>query len=247
MALLILGGTTEAGLLAERVAAAGIAAEVSLAGRTKSPARQPLPMRIGGFGGIEGLKTWLGEHRTRVVVDATHPFAARIAANAAVACAALGVPLCRLTRLQWSPVAGDRWIDVASAEAAVEALPSRPARVFLTVGRLELDAFAVAPKHFYLVRTIDAPEPPPALPNMRLILDRGPFDADAEEKLMRSHVVRWLVTKNSGGKATSGKLAAARRLGLPVVMIRRPEKPEVETFQSVDDTMTWIAAHLPAS
>jgi precorrin-6A/cobalt-precorrin-6A reductase len=242
MSLLILGGTTEAARLAERVAAAGIPATISLAGRTLEPARQALPTRIGGFGGVDGLKAWLTESRTRAVIDATHPFAAQIAANAAAATATLGVPLCRLTRAAWKPVADDRWIEVADAGAAALAIGVERRRVFLTAGRLELVAFAAAPQHHYLVRTIDPPGQP--LPSMQVILDRGPFDAAAEERLMREHAIDCLVTKNSGGKATAGKLAAARSLGLAVIMIRRPQKPAVTTFHAIDDAMAWVRAHL---
>lgn len=220
-----------------------IAATLSLAGRTAEAAPSPLPRRIGGFGGTGGLTAWLRDHDITAVVDATHPFAAQISANAAAACAALGLPIARLTRPAWQAQAGDRWREVADAQAAATALGTAPRRVFLTVGRLTLDAFAVAPQHHYLVRTIDAPDPLPALPHLTLVTARPPFNAEAETALMRDHAIDILVTKNSGGAATAGKLAAARALGLPVVVIRRPAKPDVPTFTSVEEALGWIDAH----
>ncbi|MDJ1158839.1 cobalt-precorrin-6A reductase [Chelatococcus sp. SYSU_G07232] len=244
--ILVLGGTTEAGRLAAALAARReMAAILSLAGRTAEAAPSALPRRIGGFGGIEGLMRWLAAERITAVVDATHPFAARISVNAAAACAALGLPLARLTRPAWTPQPGDRWQEVADARAAALALGAAPRRVFLTVGRLTLDAFTVAPQHRYLVRTIDAPDPPPALPDLTLVTARPPFTAEAETALMREHAVEVLVTKNSGGAATAGKLAAARALGLPVVVIRRPEKPAADTFLTVEAVLAWLEAHRP--
>jgi precorrin-6A/cobalt-precorrin-6A reductase len=222
--ILILGGTTEAMALARRIAARGeIDALLSLAGRTVSPVLPPVPHRIGGFGGVEGLAAFLREARIRAVIDATHPFAARMKANAAAACEAAHVPLLALTRPAWVRQPGDHWTEVETAEAAAQALGAAPRRVFLTAGRLEIPAFLAMPQHVYLIRTIDPPEAMP--PNATLLLDRGPFDAGAEEVLMRREGIEILVTKNSGGAATEGKILAARALGLPVILIARPETP----------------------
>ena len=238
--LLVLGGTTEASrlaaLLAERT---DIAPLLSLAGRTRDLAPSPIPRRVGGFGGVDGLIRFLQDEGMGAVIDATHPFAAQMSAHAAEACAALDLPLARLTRPAWTVQAGDRWQEVTSAEAAAAALGDAPRRVFLTVGRLSLDAFAAAPQHHYLVRTIDAPDGL-ALPHATLMQARGPFPAEAEEALMRREGVEVLITKNSGGEATAGKLLAARRLGLPVVMIARPQKPAVPTFYAPEEVMGWL-------
>lgn len=242
--LLILGGTTEATALAARLAAdcPGIAATVSLAGRTQAPRPLPLPMRIGGFGGAEGLARFLMASGTRAVVDATHPFAAIMPFNAAEACRAAGVPLLALTRPAWEQVDGDRWTRVHTMVEAAAALGASPRRVFLTIGRQELAAFAAAPQHAYLARVIDPPEGQ-VPPRLTLIRDRGPFDAEAEVALMRRERIEVVVAKNAGGEATAGKIVAARRLGLPVVMVSRPAKPTVPTVATVDDAMAWLAGH----
>jgi precorrin-6A/cobalt-precorrin-6A reductase len=240
--LLLLGGTTEASRLAALLAdRREIVPLLSLAGRTRELAPSPIPRRIGGFGGVQGLIRFLQDNGIHAVVDATHPFAAQMSAHAVEACAALSRPLARLTRPPWTSETGDCWHEVASAEAAAAALGDLPRRVFLTVGRLSLPAFAAAPQHHYLVRTIDAPDGP-ALPNATFLQARGPFPAEAEEALMRREGVEVLVSKNSGGEATAGKLLAARRLGLPVVMIARPEKPAVPTFYAPEEVMEWLQA-----
>jgi len=244
MRLLILGGTTEAAELAARLAGRGdLAVTLSLAGRTLAPKPAPVPTRVGGFGGVEGLSAWIVGQEIGAVIDATHPFAAVISANAAAACARLGVPLMALRRAAWRPQPGDRWTEVPTMEAAAAALGEAPRRVFLTVGRLELAPFAAAPWHRYLVRTIEPIGDALPVPDVTAIRDRGPFDAAAERALMEAHGVEVLVTKHSGGAATYGKLAAARALGLPVVMVARPAKPPVATADSVEDALAWIEAH----
>ncbi|MCI0431703.1 MAG: cobalt-precorrin-6A reductase [Rhodospirillales bacterium] len=249
MRILVLGGTTEARRLAERLAERSeFEATLSLAGRTEQPMPQPIPYRSGGFGGIAGLAQWIETHGIQAVVDATHPFAERIAANAAAACALARVPLCVLTRAPWRRSAGDNWIEAADMASAVRALGDAPRRVFLTVGRLSLPSFEAAPQHEYLVRTVDPPDPPSALPHLTLILDRGPFDAAAETELMRAHEIQILVTKNSGGAATYGKIEAARSLGLPVVMVRAPDGTTgVPRFQDPDDVLAWLDDHRRAA
>jgi precorrin-6A/cobalt-precorrin-6A reductase len=244
MHVLVLGGTTEASALAARLAGCrDLSATLSLAGRTSFPKPAPVPTRIGGFGGVEGLGRWLTEHRVGAVVDATHPFAAVISRNAAAACAQRGVPLLALRRPPWQAQAGDRWIDVPTMPDAVAALGPTPRRVFLTVGRLELPAFAAAPQHAYMVRTIEPiGDALPAL-DVVTIQDRGPFGETDERRLMQEHGIEVVVTKNAGGAATFGKIAAARALGLPVVMVARPPKPDALTVESVDAGLAWIEAH----
>jgi precorrin-6A/cobalt-precorrin-6A reductase len=197
MRVLVLGGTAEASLLAERLARRrDIAAIFSFAGRTESPRQPPIPFRIGGFGGIDGLSDFLLAERIDAVVDATHPFAARISEHAASACERARVPLVALTRPAWERQDGDRWIPAEDIEAAVRALGDTPRRVFLTHGRLQLAPFASAPQHSYVVRTIDPPADIMALPRHRLILARGPFLTGDEVKLMRDEGIEIVVTKN---------------------------------------------------
>lgn len=242
--MLILGGTTEAAALAARLAAAhpGLAAIVSLAGRTQQPRALALPMRTGGFGGAEGLARFLAASGTKAVVDATHPFAALMPFHAEAACRSAGIPILALRRTEWQAVQDDRWIRVDTMAEAVAALDGSPRRVFLTIGRQDLAAFAAAPQHAYLARVIDAPEGP-LPPHLTLIRDRGPFDAEAEAALMRRESIEIIVAKNAGGEATAGKITAARRLGLPVVMVSRPAKPAVPAVATVDEAVTWLAAH----
>lgn len=238
---LILGGTTEAMALAKRLAGhPRIDARVSLAGRTKNPVLPPLPTRIGGFGGVEGLAEYLRIEGIGAVIDATHPFAAQISANAAVACAWAGVPLRVLTRPAWVAGPGDRWLGVPDMAAAALALRGLGDTVFLTIGRQEVAAFEAVPDKRYLIRAVDPPEPMPALPRMSLILDRGPFTVEGELALMREEVVEVVVSKNSGGRATDAKLEAARTLGLPVVMVERPAGNGVVELHDVEDAVGWL-------
>src|SRR5579872_1490761 len=223
MRVLILGGSSEASRLAARLEGeSGFAAILSLAGRTRNPAPPPIPFRIGGFGGAAGLAAYLRDERIDCLVDATHPFAERMSANAETAAAATDTPLLVFTRPPWAPAAGDNWRECADASDAAQALGAAPRRVFLTVGRLQLPAFEQAPQHDYLIRTIDPPEPPPNLPHWRLVLARGPFSVGDEISLMRAEAIDVLVAKNSGGEATRAKLDAARTLGLEAILIRPP-------------------------
>jgi precorrin-6A/cobalt-precorrin-6A reductase len=248
MRILILGGTTEARELAGRLAGdRRFEPTLSLAGRTSAPLSQPVPARVGGFGGREGLEAWLRQEQIEAVIDATHPFAVNIAANAVAATEALALPLGSLKRPAWQPVPGDRWTIVETAEKAAAALGDAPRRVFLTAGRLELPAFAAAPQHTYLARTIDPPGDVPLPPRIRFLNDRGPFEAGEEDRLLASERIDVLVSKNSGGSATYAKIEASRRLGLPVVMIARPEKPSGHALADVDASIRWLedlhAAH----
>jgi precorrin-6A/cobalt-precorrin-6A reductase len=243
MRLLILGGATEASALAAAIAGRkDIEAILSFAGRTR-PAPAPIPMRIGGFGGVAGLCAYLEATRIDAVVDATHPFAAQMSRHATEACAAAEIPLFTFTRPPWRREAGDRWIEVDTMAEAAEALGSEPRRVFLTQGRQQLGAFAAAPQHRYLVRAIERPDVLDALPHHRLILGRGPFSLADEEALMREERIEFIVAKNSGGEATYAKIEAARNLGLPVVIVRRPAKPTVAQAERLTDVLDWIEAH----
>ncbi len=241
MRVLVLGGTSEASALC--AAAAGrrdIAVTLSLAGRTKAPAASPVPLRIGGFGGVEGLARFLKAEAIDAVIDATHPFAAGISANAFAACAARNVPLLAFSRAPWARQAGDDWIEVDAIEAAVQAIGAAPRRVFLTQGRLHLAAFAQAPQHYYLVRAIERPAEIDGLRDHRLILSRGPFALADEIALLRDERIDILVTKNSGAAATHPKIEAARRLALRVIMLRRPPASGAATVYVLAEVLAWI-------
>jgi precorrin-6A/cobalt-precorrin-6A reductase len=237
--ILILGGTTEASALARLLAGrSDMPALLSLAGRTMNPGAQPIPTRVGGFGGAAGLADFFASKGVRAVVDATHPFAGQISANAALACAETDTPLLVLRRRPWSAEPGDTWTEVADAPAAAQALGPKPMRVFLTVGRLELPAFLDFPQHHYVIRTIDPPEALP--PDARLILDRGPFDEAAERSLLKQEKIDVVVTKNSGGSATHGKIAAARALHLPVILLRPPDWPTATCVDTPEAAVMWL-------
>jgi precorrin-6A/cobalt-precorrin-6A reductase len=241
MRILILGGTMEARRLAERLAGrSDLAATLSLAGRTTAPAVQPVPVRIGGFGGAHGLADYLSAHRIDALIDATHPYAAVISANAAEAARSTGVRLLALRRPPWIAVAGDRWTEVADVAAAATALEHAPRRVFLALGRKELAPFAGAPQHHYLVRSVDPVDPPLAVPHAIYVTGRGPFGEADDRALLEQHCIEIVVAKNSGGTASYGKIAAARALGLPVIMLRRPVLPQVPAVETVAAAVTWL-------
>ena len=231
----MLGGTAEARALAAALAERDVPFVSSLAGRVSNPALPVGDVRVGGFGGPEGLARYVQDEQVTHVVDATHPFAATITANAAAA--STDVPLVVLRRPGWTERPGDRWRRVPSIEAAAARVASAaPGTVFLTTGRRDLAAFANDHEHHYLVRTVD----PPAgrtPPRMTLLLGRGPYSLDGELALMRAQDVHLLVTKDSGGPLTAAKLDAARELELPVIVVDRPPLPEgvtaVETVEAV--------------
>ncbi|MGQ4344841.1 cobalt-precorrin-6A reductase [Streptomyces sp. SAS_275] len=224
--VLVLGGTTEAReLAAELTARPGVRVTTSLAGRVARPGAVEGDVRTGGFGGADGLARWLREHRVDVLVDATHPFASGITANAARAATATGVPAVVLRRPGWQAGPGDRWHEAGSLTEAAALLPGLGGRVFLTTGRLGLAAFAHLSGPHFLVRSVEAPDPP-LPPDTEVLLARGPFTLDDERALLLRHRIDLLVTKDSGGAATSAKLTAARDLALPVVVVRRPPLPD---------------------
>jgi len=243
MHVLILGGTTEARRLAAELAAdPALRVTSSLAGRVAEPRLPAGEVRIGGFGGPSGLADWLREQHVDALIDATHPFAGTISRNAAEAAAEVHVPLLALRRPSWVPVSGDRWHPVGSLDEAAAVLPALGRRVFLTTGRQGLAAFAGLAELFFLVRSVDAPEPP--MPRRtEVLLDRGPFTLDGERAVLREHRIDVLVTKDSGAAATAPKLTAARELGLPVVIVRRPEPPAgVPEVPDVSGAVAWLAS-----
>jgi precorrin-6A/cobalt-precorrin-6A reductase len=243
--VLILGGTTEARGLAERlVGRADVDVVSSLAGRVASPRMPAGQVRVGGFGGATGLASWIVAHGIRAVIDATHPFAATISWNAAAAAVASHVPLLALRRAAWVSGEGDRWHEAASLEEAALMLPELGRRHFLTIGRRGVSSFADVPDAWFLVRSVDPPEEPTP-PQMELLLDRGPYSLDAEVALMRDRWVDTVITKNSGGEATAAKLVGARELGLPVVMVQRPAAPGgVSEVSDVIGAVGWVVAQI---
>jgi precorrin-6A/cobalt-precorrin-6A reductase len=239
--ILILGGTGEARKLAAGLTAAGTGVVSSLAGRVRQPRLPAGEVRIGGFGGAAGLAGYLRAEAITGIVDATHPFASAISANAAEAAAQAGLPLLVLRRPPWP--ADPSWQtvpDIAAAAAAVRGWPGES--VFLTTGRRDLGVFAADGRHRFLVRAVDPPDPDgPVPPRMTLLLDRGPYTPEGESALMREHAVGLLVTKNSGGPMTAAKLGAARELGVRVVVVERPPLPPGSTtVTTVDEALAWV-------
>jgi precorrin-6A/cobalt-precorrin-6A reductase len=239
--VLVLGGTSEARALAAALVERGVPVVSSLAGRVANPKLPVGDVRIGGFGGPEGLAAWLTENQASAVVDATHPFAKFIGNSAVAGAKIAGVPMLRLQRPGWRPGPEDDWRWADSLDQAAEMLPTLGERVFLTSGRQGLSAFANLDDLWFLIRCVDPPTPPlPA--KHEVLLDRGPYLLDAETTLMRTHQIDVLVTKDSGGTMTSAKLDAARALGLPVVVVRRPQRPESPTVDTVEAAAAWVSA-----
>jgi precorrin-6A/cobalt-precorrin-6A reductase len=245
--VLILGGTTEASALARLLVGDGrFAPTLSLAGRTKAPVLPPIAWRIGGFGGVDGLAEYLRANEVAALVDATHPFAAQMTRHACEATALAGVALQRIARPEWRPVAGDRWLQVPDMPAAARALGTVPQRVLLTIGQQDLAPFAAAPWHHYVIRSVDAPAAESLPAGAVVITARGPFAEPQERELLAARKIAVLVTKNSGGSATAAKLAAARELGLQVVIVRRPDLPAAGTVADAAGALAWLV-HQAAS
>jgi precorrin-6A/cobalt-precorrin-6A reductase len=244
-ALLLLGGTAEARELAAALVARGVPVTTSLAGRVQRPRLPQGQVRIGGFGGPDALATWLEEHGIAAVVDATHPFAERISASAARAAAAAGVDLLRLERPGWTERPGDRWHWVDDLDEAAARIPQLGRRVLLTTGRQGLAAFAQTDGAWFLIRCVDPPDPP-LPPHSEVLLDRGPYTLPSELNLIDEHAIDVIATKDSGGPHTVAKLDAARERNLPVVVVRRPARPDVPTVADVDAALAWATARVYA-
>ncbi|MFE9325555.1 cobalt-precorrin-6A reductase [Nocardia sp. NPDC052278] len=241
MKTLILGGTREAREIAHIASGErGFDIVSSLAGRVRDPLLPEGAVRIGGFGGVEGLRKWLADNEIAAVIDATHPFAGTISANAAGAATDLGVPLVHVRRPGWSEQPGDRWIRVPDLDAAAQEISQLGQRIFLTIGRQGVAAFADLTDQWFLIRAIDPPTG--ALPpHHELLLARGPFSPADEQRLLTQHRIDALVTKDSGGDQTAAKLDAARSAGLPVVVVDRPELPPgAAVVESVDAAWKWL-------
>jgi precorrin-6A/cobalt-precorrin-6A reductase len=239
--ILILGGTAESRLLASHLAKrTDLDVTLSLAGRTASPAAQPVPVRVGGFGGATGLADYLLHERIDALIDATHPYARIISANAIEAARRTNVPSVALRRPQWMAVAGDRWTEVSDVREAAQALGQVSRHVFVTLGRNEITPFVDAPQHHYLIRSVDPVDPPLALPHVTYVTGRGPFSEADDRALMTEHRIDVVVAKNSGGTATYGKIVAARALGIGVIILRRPPAPDGPIVETVEDAITWL-------
>jgi len=206
----------------------------------RTPADQPLPTRIGGFGGVSGLADYLRREGITHVIDATHPFAAEMSRNAVAACADTGTPLIALERAPWVKAAGDNWIEVADITSAVAALPLERTRVFLAIGRQHIAPFGARPQHAYTLRFVDPPEDALPLPDADIIVSRGPFTLGGELELMRAREIEWIVARNSGGAGARAKIDAARAIGLPVIMLARPQLPDRLRVESVAEVMQWL-------
>ncbi len=225
--------------MANAFAEQGVTAVYSYAGRVENPRPQPLPTRVGGFGGPDGLARYIRDHGITHVVDATHPFAAQMSRNAVEACRETQTPLAALTRAAWAAQPGDEWQNVPDVAAAVAALSGDPQRVFLAVGRMHLEDFAVQPQHRYLLRLVDKPDALP-LPNADVVVARGPFTEADDRALMQRHGTQLVVSKNAGGTGARAKLDAARTLGLPVLMIDRPVLSQRTELSSVAQVLDWL-------
>lgn len=215
----------------------------SYAGRTSAPMAQPLPTRVGGFGGVAGLVAYLRDEGITDVIDATHPFAAGMSHNAVTACRQTGVRLVRLERPVWVAGPQDNWTLLPRLEDIPAALPEAPARVFLAIGKQQIGLFAVKPQHHYLLRLVDAPDAALPLPDASVVIARGPFAKEDDEALLREHRITHVVAKNGGGIGARAKLDAARALGLPVIMAQRPALPACPTAASAGACMEWLTSH----
>jgi precorrin-6A/cobalt-precorrin-6A reductase len=243
MKVLILGGTGDAVKLAAKLAIIPkLEIITSLAGRTRKPSALVGNYRIGGFGGELGLINYLKEQKIDLLIDATHPCAGQISWHGAIACTAIKIPHLMLVRPQWQKVEGDRWFEVESVEAAAQTIPKLGTRVFITSGRQQLEPFfnlaKLNPQIWFLLRSIDPPDL--IIPNSKVLLDRGPFYLDQERQLLKDNQIEVIVSKNSGGEATSAKLIAARELNIPIVMIQRPNLPVAEKVNSIEGAIAWL-------
>ena len=246
--LLILGGTGEASALARAALARfgdALNLTTSLAGRTERPGPRPGQVRIGGFCGPAGLAAYLVEHAVDRLIDATHPFAARISAAARLACEEARVPRLLLLRPPWRRRPFDRWIEVDNMAAAAEIVGRLGRRAFLTVGAGEIACFAAANGVRFIVRLVDPPRQPLPLCFYEVVAARGPFTLAEERHLFERYAIDVLVCKASGGAGTEAKIAAARELSIPVVMVRRPAPEPGDAVETVEAALDWLAGDHP--
>ena len=249
MRLLILGGTSEAARLAEAAQSQfgrELSVTTSLAGTTRTPRSIAGRVRVGGFGGVVGLAAWLRANNTDFVIDATHPFAAQISANARQACAAENLPRLEFTRPPWERKAGDNWRCVSDLDTAAAHLPDISRRAFLSVGSMRLSAFDGLQDVHLVVRMIDPPLEPLPLKAYSVVIARGPFDVTSERALLRRERIDAVVSRNSGGAATYAKIQAARELSLPVILVAPPAREAGECVESLEGALRWIGKQIAA-
>lgn len=244
--ILLLGGTTEAREIADVLASyAETDSLMSLAGRTTFPAAFSIPVRIGGFGGVDGLAAFLRDNAFDLLINATHPYATQMWGNAIAAAKKAEVPLVLFHRPAWERTAGDVWTEVDSVADAIAVLGKRRRRnVFLPLGRKELVSFEAVPKHRYLIRAIETFDPPLNLPNATYLKARPPFDKASEIALLKKHAIDVMIVKNSGGSASYAKIIAARELGIEVIVVRRPFVPEMKCARNVADVVRAVVQEL---
>ena len=246
--ILILGGTYESRQLAAELEnecrKQDFEITLSLAGRTKNPLKQSVPVRTGGFGGVPGLVRYLEEERIDLLVDATHPYASVMSHHAAEAARQTGIRLIAFRRPAWQAQPDDLWHMAENVEQAVSLLGNIPKKVFVALGRKELLPFETAPQHSYVIRSVDPVDPPLKLPSANYVLDRGPFEEDDEKKLLQDMGIEYIVSKNSGGMASYGKITAARKLRIPVIMIDRPKLPAIEEVKTLDAALKQCLQHI---
>lgn len=247
--MLILGGTGEGRALGDAITDdPRFKAIYSVAGRTKAPLLPDHESRVGGFGGVDGLASYLMANSIDILVDATHPFATIMSANASQAAEMTHVPLIAITRPGWAAGPDDRWSEAATLEAAAKAIGVAPARVFLTIGKNDLTAFRAMPQHHYVIRSVDPPDVKDLPPDHVVIAARGPFSVADDVALLKRHRIDVIVSRNSGGRATESKLIAARALGVPIIMVVRPPLVRVAArFTTVSEALDWLRAHHGAS
>ncbi len=244
--ILILGGTGDsARLIPQLVVLPNVEPIASLAGRTPTPnITKVCQTRMGGFGGVDGLVNYLKTEKIDLLLDITHPFAAQISHNAAIAAQRVGIPRLLFCRPAWEKEEGDRWITAVDNNAAARLIPEIADRVFLTIGRQELGAFAEVKDCWFLMRMITPPSITMSRPPGELLLDQGPFNLENETKLLIHHRIGAIVSKNSGGSAAQAKIVAARHLGLPIIMIPRPELPDGEVISDLQAVIPWMQRQL---
>ncbi len=243
--ILILGGTGDSARLIPQLSALpNVETIASLAGRTPKPNIPSVgQVRMGGFGGVEGLVNYLKTEKIDLLIDMSHPFAAQITRNASIAAQEAGIPRLLFCRPAWEQVEGDRWIMAADLDAAAALFPGLADRVFLTIGRQELGAFARVADCWFLMRMITPPDLA-ELPTGDVLLDQGPFDLVKETKILQDYAIGAIVSKNSGGNAAYAKIIAARTLGIPIVMIPRPLLPESEVVSEISAVVQWVQRQL---
>ncbi len=242
--VLILGGTGDATQLAAKAATIPVEIISSLAGRTTNPISPAGNVRIGGFGGQTGLTDYIKQMNIDILIDATHPFAAQISFNAAIAATDTNIPRLMLIRPTWKKQPGDIWIEVDSVESAAATLQNHAKKVFLTVGKQQLPAFAKLSDIWFIMRLIELPLPSTAVPQGIFLCDRGPFSLDNEREILLKYNIDTIVSKNSGGDATIAKIIAAREFGIPVVMVNRPPTPPGEKVSNADEALIWLLKKL---